>query len=514
MNIKYEHIRKYLIYKFVKFIFFLGRYVFKLFELLCKNWIHKHPVLKKFFIELYELILKYFSPEIFSYGLHKAENQINLEHDKSNISIPEWVEKEMRAIHEIEPKIFPDQNVIQKSPSFFIPTSNIAKPYLELCNIIPENISHIFLIPWFERGGADLVALNYVNAVLKNLENTKILIIATINGESPWANKIPSDVTFIEFGKNYHYLSEAEQIKLLVKLMLQISPNTIHNINSELGYKVFLKHGRALTYKSSLFATCFCLDRTEDGKNVGYPITYLPDCIEFLTNVFFDNTTIIKQLRKTYALNSKKMLCHYQPIKIPSDSVQMKKYDINVLKVLWAGRLDRQKRPDILIEIIKKCKNLPIYFDVYGISVLDKDKYSNCIREMPNADYHGVFDKLLSIKTENYDVFLYTSEWDGLPTIILDAIALNLPVVASDSGGVGELIVNEETGFLISPFDKIKEYVDCLKSILSKKEQLSNITINAKRLVESRHSFDTFENALKDIHGYFSSEYSKSPYWK
>ncbi len=49
------------------------------------------------------------------------------------------------------------------------------------------------------------------------------------------------------------------------------------------------------------------------------------------------------------------------------------------------------------------------------------------------------------------DCFVLSSAWEGMPNVILEAMAASLPVVASNVGGVSELIVHNETGFLVEP---------------------------------------------------------------
>jgi L-malate glycosyltransferase len=51
------------------------------------------------------------------------------------------------------------------------------------------------------------------------------------------------------------------------------------------------------------------------------------------------------------------------------------------------------------------------------------------------------------------DVFLLPSLHEGLPTAILEAMSMSLPVVATSVGGIPELVVVNETGFLIAPRD-------------------------------------------------------------
>ncbi len=51
------------------------------------------------------------------------------------------------------------------------------------------------------------------------------------------------------------------------------------------------------------------------------------------------------------------------------------------------------------------------------------------------------------------DVFTLTSLWEGLPNVILEAMAAGLPVVATRVGGVPEVVVAGETGLLVPPRD-------------------------------------------------------------
>ena len=54
-----------------------------------------------------------------------------------------------------------------------------------------------------------------------------------------------------------------------------------------------------------------------------------------------------------------------------------------------------------------------------------------------------------SLKPESFDAFLYTSAYDGLPNVVLEAMGHSLPVIAPDVGGVREAVVSSKTGWLI-----------------------------------------------------------------
>ena len=49
------------------------------------------------------------------------------------------------------------------------------------------------------------------------------------------------------------------------------------------------------------------------------------------------------------------------------------------------------------------------------------------------------------------DVFVLTSLWEGLPVSVLEAVSSSVPVVATNTGGVAEVIIDAKTGFLVRP---------------------------------------------------------------
>jgi len=75
------------------------------------------------------------------------------------------------------------------------------------------------------------------------------------------------------------------------------------------------------------------------------------------------------------------------------------------------------------------------------------------------------------------DVFALTSLWEGLPITALEAMASGKPVVATDTGGIREVIREGETGFLVSPrdMDKMSERI-----VMLLKDRILRIEIGQK----------------------------------
>lgn len=77
------------------------------------------------------------------------------------------------------------------------------------------------------------------------------------------------------------------------------------------------------------------------------------------------------------------------------------------------------------------------------------------------------------------DVFALTSLWEGLPISVLEAMAASKPVVATNTGGIAEVIVEGKTGFLVAPQD-IKSMSEKLINLLEDKNLREKMGQNAK----------------------------------
>ncbi len=103
--------------------------------------------------------------------------------------------------------------------------------------------------------------------------------------------------------------------------------------------------------------------------------------------------------------------------------------------------------------------------------------------------------ELLSI----LDVFLMTSIMEGLGSTILDAFASKVPVVATNVGGIPEIVIHEKTGLLSEPKD-VRSLSDNVIRLLENEGLISKITKEAFHLVESKFSTNTMVKLTIDVY--------------
>ncbi|HPU84427.1 MAG TPA: glycosyltransferase [Candidatus Latescibacteria bacterium] len=83
-----------------------------------------------------------------------------------------------------------------------------------------------------------------------------------------------------------------------------------------------------------------------------------------------------------------------------------------------------------------------------------------------------------------FDVFVLSSDWEGLPLALLEAAASGLPVVATDVGGVHEIVQNGKNGWLVEP-GNVEQLARRIGALLSDVEMRERFGRQARAFVET-----------------------------
>lgn len=97
------------------------------------------------------------------------------------------------------------------------------------------------------------------------------------------------------------------------------------------------------------------------------------------------------------------------------------------------------------------------------------------------------------------DVVLLCTHSEGLPLIILEAMSLGRPVVATDAGGVSELIQNGETGLLHKHQDADHLAMQ-IQVLLNSPELAKKIGNKAQKVVQARFTRESAVNSIRDLY--------------
>ena len=103
-------------------------------------------------------------------------------------------------------------------------------------------------------------------------------------------------------------------------------------------------------------------------------------------------------------------------------------------------------------------------------------------------------------KTDLYaaaECLVLTSRSEGFPTVVGEAMACGTPVLATDVGGVKELVVENQTGWLL-PADDLSPLLGRLQLVLQDPQSILGFRPRARALAERRVSHAVVGNALKE----------------
>jgi glycosyltransferase involved in cell wall biosynthesis len=97
------------------------------------------------------------------------------------------------------------------------------------------------------------------------------------------------------------------------------------------------------------------------------------------------------------------------------------------------------------------------------------------------------------------DVLVNPSHSEGSPYVLLEAMAANLPIVATAVGGVPEMVENNQTALLVPPNDP-EAMAGAIARMLSDEKLARRLATNALSLVSVRHSPANYLHSLTAVY--------------
>ncbi|WP_454752344.1 glycosyltransferase family 4 protein [Cupriavidus necator] len=373
-------------------------------------------------------------------------------------------------------------------------------------------LTHIFALPFLGKGGAELTAIQFARAIGELRPGCSVGIFVTDRNQVEESLMLPSHVKVINL---WDYLpdglSEESRMSFLHDCLMAAKPHVFHVINSDLGWRLICRDGLRMKKVMRLYGSIFALQFTPDFQNrIGYAEYYLREGIDVLDGLFSDNLRFQNDAIEIYDLADArhKFIPVYNACRIAVGdwearaqrrvgSMSAGGQPVPDLIVLWAGRLDEEKRVDLLFETAARCPEF--HFHVYGQSVVGTQK---AMPELANIHYHGPFrDPEQAFDRAAYDVFMFTSRWEGLPNMLLEVGALGIPVIAPDVGGIRELI-DESTGFLVPQRATPQDYVQALQSVHANRPSACKRALALLNRIRERHTWPAFCRRLDEIPDY------------
>ena len=167
--------------------------------------------------------------------------------------------------------------------------------------------------------------------------------------------------------------------------------------------------------------------------------------------------------------------------------------------LVFIGRLTSIKRPDRLIEIARHLKNN--HNNVELLIVGEGDLYAET-KEISKSEnlpinflgWRNDIDRILSAS----DIAILCSDNEGIPLTLIEAAQAGLPIVATNVGSVGDIVLDGETGILVK--NDSRGLIMAIDDLLLKPEKMDQFGKAGKLRAETLFSLEGMVKAHENLY--------------
>lgn len=412
---------------------------------------------------------------------------------------------EWRALNAIEPLVpFPRADVdvwYERVCALGGPELREVDAYWRLVGGGAGTVDYLYFAPWVRTGGGDAVLAQYVASVARLSPDSRILVITTEPEISTRAYMLTGNATVLELApmlaEGVHRDAFVEWI--VPQVVAQSRPRVLHAFNSTVALDVIERWGDELAARTRLFLSTFAIDRSADGERLSVLFLRPPAFLDPFTAVLVDSSRFVDVLVKDHGYDRRKFVV--QRTAVRERTVQPQSAAAQP-RVFWAGRFDTPKRLDIFASVVDRLRDRApsVRVDVYGEPVMGTRGLGDvlAILQAAGVEMHPPFAQFDDLPLEDMTAYVSTSEWEGVPLTMLDAMSAGIPVVASLVGGVGE-VLDADTGYPVEDFADTSAYVDAIASILDNPDEARRRAAAARWRVRTHFSQDAFDDTLRQL---------------
>lgn len=366
----------------------------------------------------------------------------------------------------------------------------------------------LFVIDNLEFGGGERGFLQIINGLDKKRFN--VYVASKPDGEfGEKIRKIGKPLFPVTMTSKYNALAVAELVRLINKEKFHL----IHTQGARADF--FARVAVKFSHRPYLVST---IQMPVDGFNVAIHRRILYRFFDRFLERYVDRFIVVSKnlknfLIKTRQIPSKKIVKIYNGIEIDSfkpnlqakDYKQLKKsFNINeeTFTVGAIGRLCWQKGFEYFLRSIPKIirNNNKVNFLLIGAGPLEKplENLAKRLEIDKRVVFTGFRDDIRSILAM-IDVLVVPSIREGFPMIILEAMAMAKPIIASNLPGISEQLINGTTGCLVHPKDP-EAISNAIMDLIADREKGIRLGARARQHVIENFSNEKMVNKVEQVY--------------
>lgn len=343
-------------------------------------------------------------------------------------------------------------------------------------------------------GGAERVVSIWASQLAECGYDVSLLLYGREKNEYPIHENIKVS-TIADNYKDYKNLGYFARLRRMRKIVKKVNPDVVINFLPRIQiWMMMATFGMRITKVETVRIS---LKEALEGKRA---LKFLLDrCYNRAKKIIVQTDEQMEYFKKR---NQKKCVVIPNPFFGRYNEVYKTKYSDKITNFIAAGRITEQKNYPLMIESFSKAlkTNENLTLSIYGKG--DEDYVSKIQKLIEQTGYSDKIKLMgrtsdLPNKLIDADAFIMTSDYEGMPNALLEAMATGLPCVSTDCPtGPKDLIDDGINGFLVKVGD-----TDSVSSAIEKvakldKEQVVNIGKSAREKILDLCSE---ENSLKKL---------------
>jgi GalNAc-alpha-(1->4)-GalNAc-alpha-(1->3)-diNAcBac-PP-undecaprenol alpha-1,4-N-acetyl-D-galactosaminyltransferase len=329
------------------------------------------------------------------------------------------------------------------------------------------------IVPDLDKGGMERV-MSELATYFSFKTDTQVSIILFTN-QSKIFYRIPNNVSVhkpgFAFNNKIRILSTVRTLFFFRKTIRKIGPDAILSFGET--YNSFV-----LLSSFLLNVKVFVSDRSRPDKRWGFFHENLRRILYPLASGIISQTNYSRDflLKETGHKNIKVIP---NPIRV----IEKKSLERGNI-ILNVGRLIKSKRIDLLLNIFSNCENNDWVLWLVGESEGEEKealiKLSGELNIINKIKFWGKQDDMDKFYRAA-KIFAFSSESEGLPNVLLEAMAAGLACISFDCvAGPRDLIIDGQNGYLVKMYD-CEEYISKLNSLIKNSELREKFSNNAQK---------------------------------
>jgi glycosyltransferase involved in cell wall biosynthesis len=359
----------------------------------------------------------------------------------------------------------------------------------------PSGRRIMFILPWMTTGGADRVNLDLIEGL--TAKGHDVTICSTLMADHLWEHQFSRFTPDIFVLPNILHVSDYP--RFLAYLIQSRQIDTVVITGSTIGYHL-LPYLRAVAPEVTFVDMCHVEEpHWLNGGHPRFGVGY-QDALDL--NIV--TTRHLAKWMQDRGADSGRIRVMYTGVRTslasqPDEVRRSVRSELNIPEeipvIVFAGRICEQKRPVLLMDILRVARDQGLLFRALIIGegelqsqlkdMLGRHHLAENVQMLASVPHQRWLDILVAS-----DIFLLPSQYEGISIALLESMAAGVVPVVANVGGHDE-IVTPDAGVLIPQGNnELQEYVDAIRRLIASSTELRQMSKQCKALIASKLSWD------------------------